>query len=83
MYLFRRILPSDHWLSGHDARNRVRQRDLDSTMVYPGRARELLFDRLERLEKLDRPKEPAAEAAVRSRRETPASGTGRLISLSR
>jgi hypothetical protein len=59
-YLFRRMLPPDPWLSGHDAPNRVRQRDLDSTMIYPGRARELLFDRLERLEKLAPPSEPAS-----------------------
>jgi hypothetical protein len=63
MYLFRSILPSDHWLSGHDALNRVRQRDLDSTMTNPGRARELLFDRLERVERLSRPK-PATEVEV-------------------
>jgi hypothetical protein len=53
MFLIKRVLPRDHQLSGRDSRNRVRQRDLDANFVHPGRARELLFDRLERLEALD------------------------------
>jgi len=61
MFLIKRILPRDHQLSGRDARNRIRQRDLDANMVHPGRARELIFDRLERLEALDNlNKRPAA-----------------------
>jgi len=64
MFLIKRILPRDHWLSGRDARNRIRQRDLDANMIHPGRARELLFDRLERLEALDNlNKRPAAVPA--------------------
>jgi len=61
MFLFKRILPRDHQLSGRDARNRIRQRDLDANMIRPGRSRELIFDRLERLEALDHYlKRPAA-----------------------
>jgi hypothetical protein len=62
MYLLKRILPRDHQLSGRDARNRIRQRDLDANMVRPGRSRELIFERLERLEALDHYlKRPAVE----------------------
>jgi len=65
MFLIKRVLPRDHQLSGRDARNRIRQRDLDSNMVHPRRARELLFERLERLEALDAYlKRPAAEVAT-------------------
>jgi len=53
MFLIRKVLPRDHQLSGRDARNRIRQLDLDANMIRPGRARELLFERLERLEALD------------------------------
>ena len=53
--LYRRILPRDHWLSGTDGRNRARQNALDRALVSPGRAREFIFDMLERLEQIDGP----------------------------
>ncbi len=48
--IFKRILPRDHWLSGHDWRNRERQAALDRTLVRGGRHEWILFDMLERLE---------------------------------
>ena len=52
-FLYRRVLPRNHQLSGRDARNRVRQRHTDSVLVRPGRAREFMWERLESLEWLD------------------------------
>jgi hypothetical protein len=43
-------LPSDHWLSGTDWRNRVRQAALDRALMNSGRVSEAIFDMLERLE---------------------------------
>ena len=51
-YLYRRVLPRDHPLSGSDYANRARQRALDTMLMHPGRAVEIIFDLLERLDTL-------------------------------
>ena len=48
--LFRWILPRDHWPSGTDWRNRVRQAALDRAFMNSGHVADAIFDMLERLE---------------------------------
>jgi len=44
--LFRWILPRDHWLSGTDWRNRVRQAVLDRAFMNSGHVADIIFDML-------------------------------------
>ncbi len=55
LFLYRRVLPRDHWLSGRDWKNGERQVSLDRAFMSPGRMREHVHAMLERLE--GRPKE--------------------------
>ena len=57
MFLYRRVLPHDHWLSGRDWRGRARQAALDRAFMKSGRVPEFIFEMLERLE--GRPQQPA------------------------
>ncbi len=50
LFLYRRVLPRDHVLSGTDWRGRQRQRALDRGFVSSGRVPEFIFEMLERLE---------------------------------
>lgn len=63
MFLYRRILPREHWLSGTDRANRERQLALDRTFIHSGRMREFLFEMLETLERRRKPAEVSEAAA--------------------
>jgi hypothetical protein len=62
MFLYRRVLPRDHWLSGRDWRGRERQLALDRGFTHSGRVPEFIFEMLEKLEGRKEPKEAHAPA---------------------
>lgn len=60
LFLHRRVLPREHWLSGRDWRGRERQLTLDRCFMRSGRVPEFVHDLLERLER----RSPKAEVPV-------------------
>ncbi len=61
-FIYRRILPRDHVLSGTDWRGRARQAALDRAFMNSGRVADFIFDMLERLEGRREPAEAASSS---------------------
>lgn len=49
LFLDRRVLPRDHWLSGWDRRNRERQRALDQAFMRATHVEDVMIEMLDRL----------------------------------
>ena len=47
--LFASVLPHDHWLSGHDRPNRIRQQALDQSFMHTSHPEDRMIAMLDRI----------------------------------